>query len=478
MTGGLLIGVVVGLGAGLVAGLLVAQGRQGRLQGDLRAAEARRADAEAAAGRAEARALEAAAATEEARVARAGADAEAEGLRRRLAELAERRDEEQEQLAGAFARLSQEALDRNTRQFLTLADTRMKETQEQARGDLARRQEALERMLDPLQASLTRYEEGIRQIELERRGAYAALSEQVRQLGSGQVLLQKETRNLVTALRSPQARGRWGELQLRRVVEMSGMVAHCDFSEQVTRTGDEGRLRPDMVVHLPGDAEVVVDAKVPLDAYLRAIEADDEPTRRAHGVDHARQVRSHVDQLARKEYWAQFEHSPAYVVAFIPGEGLLSAAYEHDPDLQEYALANRVLLTTPTTLVALLRTVAHGWQQHDLAGNAREVQRLGAELYDRIRVMGGHLGKLQRGLTGAVEAFNETVGSLESRVLPSARRFPDLGVVASGAKEIPVVPQVGALPRTPQAPELVEVTPEGVTVIGGGGEEALPGGAA
>jgi DNA recombination protein RmuC len=341
----------------------------------------------------------------------------------------------------------------NNEQFLALADVKLQEARTAASGDLQQRQQAFDQMLNPLRDTLSRYEQGLRQLELDRKGAYAQLSTQVNALGASQEQLQRETRNLVTALRSPQARGRWGELQLRRVVEMAGMVAHCDFSEQVTVDSGDGRLRPDVVVHLPGGAEVVVDSKVALEAYLSAAEAEDEDSRRTLLASHARQLRTHVDQLAKKEYWNQFDTSPELVVAFIPGDPLLSAAYEHDPALFEYALTKRVLLATPTTLIGMLRTIAYGWRQEDLAVNAQQVQQMGAELYDRLRVMGEHFAKLHKNLSGTVEAYNLAVGSLESRVLVSARRFADLGV-GVGGKELPVVPQVAATPRLLQAPEL------------------------
>jgi DNA recombination protein RmuC len=281
------------------------------------------------------------------------------------------------------------------------------------------------------------------------------------QLSLGNEQLQKETRNLVTALRSPQTRGRWGEVQLRRVVEMAGMLPHCDFDEQVSTNADDGRLRPDMIVHVPGGGEIVVDAKVPLEAFLQLIDADDDRNRALFQASHARQLRSHVDQLAKKEYWRQFERSPQQVVAFIPGDQLLSAAYESDPTLQEHAMANGVLLTTPTMLIALLRTVAFGWRQESLAENAREVQRLGAELYERLRTMSTHMQKLQRSLTATVAAYNDAVGSLESRVLVSARRFPALGVVGIETEEIADLPPVDAAPRLLQAIELVADVVEG-----------------
>jgi DNA recombination protein RmuC len=344
---------------------------------------------------------------------------------------------------------------------------------------------AISQVVQPLQDSLSRYEHWLHQLERDRQGAYERLTEQVSQINLAQGQLQRETRNLVTALRSPQTRGRWGEMQLRRVVEMAGMVAHCDFEEQVTADTGDGRLRPDVVVHLPGRAQVVVDAKVPLEAFLRAMDADDEDRRKVELVAHARQLRTHVDQLAKKEYWGQFDPSPDFVVAFVPGDPLLAAAFEHDPNLIEYAMVNRVLLATPTTLIALLRTVALGWQHEALADNARVVQQLGSEIYERLRTLGGHMGRLHKNLNGAVEAFNETVGSLESRVLVTARRFPGLGV-GNGGKELGELGPVAATPRLPQAPELVLESREeerspipGITVVGVRPDlEALPGGVA
>jgi DNA recombination protein RmuC len=266
--------------------------------------------------------------------------------------------------------------------------------------------------------------------------------------------LQKETRSLVTALRAPQTRGRWGELQLRRVVEMAGMLERCDFDEQVTSTTDSGRLRPDMVVHLPGGKNVAVDAKVPMQAFLDANEAEDETTRRMHLANHGRQLKAHVDALAKKEYWKQVDPSPEFVVAFVPGDPLLTTALEHVPGLMEHAVANHVLLATPTSLIALLRAVAYGWQQDAMAESAREVQQLGAELYQRLSVLGDHFAGVGKGLNGAVAAYNKAVGSLEGRVLVTARRFADMGVIGTGEKDIAPSITVDAAPRALQSPEL------------------------
>jgi DNA recombination protein RmuC len=363
-------------------------------------------------------------------------------------------DETRSQLTGEFARLSTLALQQNNEQFLQLADTKLKETRQAAEGELAKRQEAIELLLKPIGEQLGKYEAGMQRLEVERQRAYTTLTEQMKNLSISHDHLQKETRNLVTALRSPQTRGRWGELQLRRVVEMAGMLEHCDFDEQVTSDGDSGRMRPDMVVHLPGNKNVVVDAKVPMQAFLDANDADDESGRRSHLASHGRQMKAHVDALSKKEYWKRVEPSPEFVVAFIPGDPLLTAALEHESGLMEYAVANHVLLATPTSLIALLRAVAYGWQQDALAENAREVQLLGAELYQRLSVLGDHFSSVGKGLNNAVTAYNRAVGSLEGRVLVTARRFVEMGVVGAGDKELAAPPSVDATTRALQSPEL------------------------
>jgi DNA recombination protein RmuC len=283
-------------------------------------------------------------------------------------------------------------------------------------------------MVEPIAESLGVIGSRLEQLEVSRREAYAGLSQQVRSLYESQELLRDQTGNLVTALRNPQARGRWGEMQLRRVVEMAGMLPHCDFEEQSTVTTEDGRIRPDVVVHLPGSKTVVVDAKVALDAYLAAVEESDDVQCKAKLVQHARQMRTHVDKLAAKSYWTQFSDAPDFVVLFVPGDSLLGAALEHDPGLMEHAVANKVLLATPVTLIALLRAVAYGWQQEALADNARQIADVGREMQDRVLTFVKHFGKVGRSLDRAVEAYNDAAGSLEHRVLVQTRRFTELEV--------------------------------------------------
>ena len=416
-------------------------------------AEARLADAKSALQEqsAQLQALSASAAAAD--QARVEAQTELELVRRHEVVAAAKAAEDIERLTGAFATLSQEALSKNNQQFLDLASTRFGEVRTAAEGDLARRQQAIEELLSPMSETLTRYERGIAQMEAERKGAYASLNERVAALHLGHEQLAKETRNLVTALRSPHTRGRWGEMTLRRAVEAAGMLEHCDFEEQKTVAGEDGYIRPDMIVQLPGGGQVVIDSKVPLDAFLQFIEADDDDARRVLLEKHAKQLRTHVDQLAKKEYWKQFERSPEFVVAFIPGDPLLAAALDADPALQEHALDRRVILATPNTLVAALRTIALSWQQETLAENAREVRDLGAELYERLRTWTGHMQAVGKNLSSSVDAYNKAVGSLESRVLVTARKFPGLGVVGSERAEIGGLSAIETPPRHLQAVE-------------------------
>jgi DNA recombination protein RmuC len=348
-------------------------------------------------------------------------------------------EQAQQQLKDAFARLSQEALRKNNEQFIDLADQKLKQVGA------------------PLTETLGKVELQMREIEKEREGAQRALLQQIEQVRRSGDELKHETAALVSALRKPQARGRWGELQLRRCVEFAGMTDRCDFTEQTTVTTSDGLLRPDLVVRLVGGKSIVVDSKVTLSAYLEAHDATDDITREERLTAHARHLRNHVDQLAAKAYWAQFSPAPEFVVLFVPGDAFLSAALDRDPDLLDGAFAKRVHIATPTTLISVLRTCAYAWQQDALAANAREVFDLGRELYKRLGVMGGHLSKLGRSLTTSVDSYNKTVGSLEKNVLVTARKLNALGVVdddveAPDAVEEPVRPLA--------APELVTAADE------------------
>lgn len=332
-------------------------------------------------------------------------------------------------LSDAFKALSADALKTNNQSFLDLARQTLEKYQQGARDDLTNRQQAIEQLTQPIRERLERFDSKLGQLEEARVGAYRALQEQVRSLVSDHIpRLHDETAKLVKALRQPAARGRWGEVQLRRVVEMAGMLEHCDFEEQVSQTADTGRLRPDMVVHLPGGRYIVVDAKTPIEAYLEAIEARTDEQRVAQLARHAQQVRQHVTQLGRKSYFEQFNPAPEFVVLFVPGEAFFSAALQQDPGLIEYGAEQKVIPASPTTLIALLKAVAYGWRQEALAKNAADAARLGRELYERLSVLGGHWNAVGQRLSQTVNAYNRSVGTLERRVMVSARRFESLGI--------------------------------------------------
>ncbi len=355
-------------------------------------------------------------------------------------------DRASEQLREAFSSLAAEALKSNNRSFLELAKANLEKFQSDAKGDLEARQKAVEHLVTPIQESLSKVDQKIQQIEKDRSQAYGVLTEQVQSLIGTQKALQAETGNLVKALRAPSVRGRWGEIQLRRVVEIAGMLPYCDFTEQETVNTAEGRIRPDLIVKLPGGKNVVVDAKTPLQAYLEAIEATDDEVRRARLADHARQVRDHMTRLSSKSYWEQFDASPEFVVMFLPGEAFFSAALEQDPGLIEQGVGWRIIPASPTTLIALLKAVAYGWNQEKLARNAQEISALGKELHDRLRSLFGHLEAVGKGLDRAVEFYNKAVGTLESRVMVSARKFSELG--AAVTEEIPEIEPIETSART------------------------------
>lgn len=378
---------------------------------------------------------------------RAGNEADKRAVEEKLALLSS----SEARLKDAFSALATEVLQQNGAAFLELAGGKLGELRAHSSADLDARKAEVEQLVAPLREGLERLHGVVDGVEKQRISAFASLETQLRAVTEGSTRLQAETQNLTKALRAPQVRGRWGELQLRNVVEMAGMEEHADFQEQQSVDGADGRQRPDLVVKLPGGKTVVVDSKVPLQAYLDALEAPDESARAQALRRHAAQLRTHMEQLSTKSYWDQFAQTPDFVVLFVPGESFLAAACQEDPGLYERGFSNRVLLAGPSTLVALLKTIAYGWRQEVIAESAEKVRDLGQELYDRIGKLAEHFEKVGKGLRTAVDAYNNAVGTLESRVLVSARKFRDLGV--ESPREVALVEPMDVTTRALQAPE-------------------------
>jgi len=361
------------------------------------------------------------------------------------------KEELKRQFAEQFSHLSAQALDRNSKSFLQLAEQNLKQYQEGAKAELAKREQAVESMVKPIREALQKTEHQIQQIEKDRKEAFGSLSAQLRSMAETQSNLQAETSNLVQALRRPEVRGQWGELTLKRVVELAGMVEHCDFYEQESATAEGGTTRPDMVVRMPESREIVVDAKTPLDAYISGTQSADAAERRREMERFARHVREKVRELAGKSYWSQFQHSPEFVVLFIPGEQFLGAALDVYPELQEEALRQKVILATPNNLVALLKTIAFGWRQQAVAENAEKMRQEGTRLYERVVTFTEHLAKLGKNLRQSVENYNRAVGSLEHQLLPGARRFTEMGIQPKKTLEEPQ--QIDVTTRAVPQPE-------------------------
>lgn len=349
------------------------------------------------------------------------------------------------QLTETFGHLSSQALKQNNEEFLKLAQENLTQFQTKAQGELNQKEQAIENLVKPIKEALEKTEKQIRNMENERKEAYGALTQHLETMTQTQQALQGETRNLVKALSRPEIRGQWGEMTLKRLAELAGMVEHCDFFEQEHTQTEDGAMRPDMIVRMPGGREIIVDVKTPLDAYLSAVEATDEKEREIHLARHTKNVRKRVQELASKAYWDYFKNTPDFVVLFIPGDQFLSAALDNDYSLLEDAMQKKVILATPTSFVALLRAVAYGWRQESLAENAEHIREVGEDLYSRLATFAEHLGKMGKNLNSSVQHYNKAVASFDTRVLPSARKFTEMGI--SSKKTVGNIEQIETAPR-------------------------------
>jgi DNA recombination protein RmuC len=443
--------ILVALAAALLAGIgvwLLLRTRAATLQERLAARTARIAELEARLGEELGQLSRQQAELTQAHRETARLEAQLAEERKTSAEKLALLNDAQKNLSDAFKALSGEALKSNNESFLNLARVTLEKFQQGAQSDLEKRQGAIDQMVKPVRETLEKFETKIGEIEKSRLTAYSGLTEQVAFLRDAQVNLRQETANLVRALGSPRVRGRWGELQLRRVVEIAGMLEHCDFVEQVHVATEDGALRPDVIVRMPGGKSLVIDAKTPMDAYLQALEAPTEPERRTKLGEHARNVRDHMKLLGAKSYWKQFQPAPEFVVLFVPGESFFSAALEYEPELIDRQIdENHVIPASPTTLIALLRAAAYGWRQKALEENAQKISDLGRELFERIVTMNEHFGRIGTSLKSAVENYNKSLASLEGRVIVSARRLKDLKVSTTKELESPL--PVDVVPRLP-----------------------------